>query len=119
MKIPIWVTKLFQTIDACDADGFVKFLTKDATLKFANADPVVGKIEIQKTIREFFASIKGLSHKVFEVWQEQNTVICRGEVTYTRKDENKLTVMFANIFKMNGHSIREYVIYVDISKLFA
>lgn len=54
MKIPNWIIKLFQTIDTCDADEFVKFLTDDAMLIFANSQPVIGREAIRNLIAGFF-----------------------------------------------------------------
>lgn len=118
MNIPDWIIELFKVVDACDAGGFVNFLTHDATLVFANAQPLKGKREIRNVIRGFFSSIKGLNHKILEAWRVDDTVILHGQVNYIRKDDSKLVVPFANIFKMNGNLIKEYLIYVDISKLY-
>jgi len=47
-------------------------------------------------------------------------VFCRGEVSYERLDGSKAGPFpFFNLFKMRGDKIAEYLIYVDISPLFA
>lgn len=45
--------------------------------------------------------------------------IDRGDVTYTRHDGSSLTLLCANIFKLRGGLIGEYLIYADIPPLFA
>ena len=43
----------------------------------------------------------------------------QGEATYTRKDDKMVTVPFLNLFKMKGALVSQYIIYVDISPLYA
>jgi ketosteroid isomerase-like protein len=113
-----WLEKLFETVDSKDADKLVSYLTDDATFRFANAQEVEGKQDILGMLQSFYSSIEALSHKIVESWQVENNVICRGEVTYTRKDKSELTVPFANFFAMDGSKIKSYLIYVDASQLF-
>ena len=118
MDIQSWLKKVFDAVDSKDADKFVSFLSDDAVFKFANADPVEGKDAIREAISGFFSSINGLKHKIIEWWDQDGTVICRGEVTYMKKDSSGFTVPFANIFKMKEDLIKEYLVYVDASQLY-
>lgn len=114
-----FVKSVLNSVDAMDADKFVSFLTDDATFKFANAEAVVGKNNVKQAVAGFFGSISGFSHKILESFDQNGTIVIRGEVTYTRQDKSELTVPFANFFKMNGEKIKDYLIYVDASKLYA
>ena len=117
MSTPGWIHDLFQTIDTNDTAALASFLTHDATFVFANAEPVKGKGAIRETVAAFLASIKAIRHDVLETWEHPDAVICHGVVTYTRHDESQLRVPFANIFKMQGSLIRDYLIYVDASRV--
>jgi len=114
-----WVRQLFQTIDRQDADEFSTFLSDGAIFRFANAPTVEGKANVRETVRSFFASIKGIRHDVLETWEQSGAVMCHGVVTYTRHDSSTLTAFFANVFKMEGRLIKEYLIFVDASGLYA
>lgn len=111
--------QLFTAIDKRDANGFVSFLTDNASFRFANAPAVSGKEGIRQAVRGFFAQIKGLSHRIDELWQQGNTVICEGEVVYIRLDGSRLTVPFVDIFRLEKGLIANYRIYIDISTLFS
>ena len=113
-----WVNQLFQSIDRKDSDAFLTFLAEDIFFRFGNAEPIHGKNNAGNVVKGFFESIKTLQHDISETWSVDNTVICHGFVTYTRHDATTLTVPFANIFKMEGQKIKEYLIYVDISELY-
>jgi hypothetical protein len=54
---------------------------------------------------------------VTEHWQSGDTLIMRGQVTYTRHDDSQLNVPFANIFKLRDGLIGDYRIFGDFSAL--
>ena len=114
-----FVVPLFRSIDAMDAGHFASFLTEDAVFRFGNAPEVSGREAIRATVAGFFGMIAGLEHRITETWAQPGAVICRGEVTYTRKDGTKLTVPFADVFGMRGESVAHYQIYMDVSPLFS
>lgn len=114
-----WVRQLFECIDAKDVDGFLEYLTDDAKFILGNAPAVTGKESIRKTLEEFLASIEGISHRIVETWVHPETVICQGEVTYTRLDSSQVTIPFATILRMEDERIKDYLIYIDITPLFS
>ncbi len=87
MTTPAMVTNLFKTVDELDVKGFLSFLTDDATFTFANVPGVTGHDEIGAFIGGFFSSINGIHHVLHDTWEHPDTIICRGEVTYTRLDD--------------------------------
>ncbi len=101
------------------SDGFALFLADDAAFQFGNAQPVRGKQNVRDAVAAFFSSIKGIGHKLLGTWQVDDLVFVQGEVTYTRKDDKIVRVPFFNLFKMHGPLVSQYVIYVDISPLYA
>ena len=114
-----WADSLFKSIDAMDTDKFCDFFTDNAKFKFGNAETVEGKEQIRQMVSGFFASIKGLSHTVSDMVEQDSALVCRGEVTYTRKDSSELTVPFSNYYKLNGDKVSDYQIYVDASQLYS
>lgn len=111
--------QLFQSIDAMDTNKFLTFLADGAQFRFGNAPAAVGKDVIRQAVGGFFQSIKGISHNILRTWTHPDTVICQGEVTYTRHDSSQLTVPFVDIFGMEGNLIKDYLIYIDITPLYA
>ena len=111
--------QLFATIDSRDAERFVGFLTEDATFRFGSAPPVTGRDAIRGAVDDFFASIAGLSHELTTVLTSDATLICEGEVTYTRHDGSTITLPFADAFEFDGDLISHYKIYMDVGPLYA
>ena len=114
-----WTPALFASIDAKDTDRFLSHLCDDATFRFANQPAAIGHPAIGEVVGGFFAAIGASRHEVSNVWTLGKTVICRGQVTYTRLDGSLLSVPFVNVFDMAATLIREYSIYVDASALFS
>ena len=114
-----WVEELFATIDRKDADGFVGFLTQDASFRFGNAPPAVGREDVRSAVAGFFDTIEGLRHEVVDVWESGGATICEVQVHYTRKDGGHVELPCANIFRMKDGLIRDYRIFIDISPLYA
>ncbi|MBN2009695.1 nuclear transport factor 2 family protein [candidate division KSB1 bacterium] len=118
MHSPEWITDLFIAIDKMDVEKFSSFLKQDATFRFGNAAQVAGVNNIKTGLAQFYQSIKKLSHKLLDVWEVDNAVICRGDVTYTRFDDSTVTLPFVDIFKMDDDAIADYLIYIDLAPLF-
>ena len=112
------LAELFERIDAMDADGFVEFLTPEATFRFGSAPPAVGRNAIREAVAGFFSSIAGLSHSLSMALGENDTLVCEGEATYTRHDGSEITLPFANVFELDSGLIAEYKIYADITPLY-
>ena len=110
--------EMFGAIDRNESSAFVEFLTEDASFRFGSAPPILGRSSIEAGVDAFFASIGGCHHQVEKVLAQGDTVVCEGEVTYTRHDASTLTVPFVDIFELEGPLIRDYKIYIDTSDLY-
>ena len=113
-----WLDDLLASIDEKNTDRFLRFLTDDAVFRFGSAAPVSGTESIRAAVDGFFSTIAGSKHVLDNILVEGGTLICEGEVTYTRHDESKITLPFANIFEMEGDLISHYKIYADAGPLY-
>jgi len=114
-----WLDSLFGSIDAQDTSAFVDHLTPDAEFQFGNLPPVFGREQISAMVEGFFQSIQGLRHVLLEHWRCEETLICRGMVTYLRHDGAEVVLPFANFMKCNGQQVSKYQIYGDVSPIYA
>ena len=111
--------KLFVAIDAMDTEGFLGFIAADAEFRFGSAPPIQGHDGIREAIDGFYSSIAALSHDLQRIVAQDDTVICEGEVTYTRHDGSTITLPFCNVFETDDGLITLYRIYIDIAPLYA
>ena len=113
-----WMKDLFQSIDNMDASKFSSYFTENGSFSFGNAEPVRGRENVKEYVAGFFSAIGGIKHKIETILIDGTHAMCRGTVTYTRKDSSRLTVPFANYYKLKDDLVLENQIYADISALF-
>jgi ketosteroid isomerase-like protein len=114
-----WLRQLFAAIDARDTQRFLGFLAEDATFRLGNQPTLRGQTAIGAAVQGFFVSIKGCRHEVLGSWRQPDGIVCHGRVTYTRADDQQVTVPFANVMLMRGEQVSDYLIFVDLAPLFA
>lgn len=119
MNSAAWLKSLFAAIDSRDAAAFATHLTDDSTFHFGNLPPVEGKPAITAFVDGFFAGIQGVKHEIEEHWLSGETIICRGTVTYHRRDGRSVSLPFANIMQVRDGLAYNYRIFADASPLFA
>ena len=123
-----WARELYaNAVDHKDAAGFAAAFTPDATLRFGNADPVVGRPAIEAAIAGFFTGFAALRHTARGAWLADDTLFLEAEVTYTRHDAGVVTVRAMTVFHLAGAApddaerpvADECRIYVDLAPLYA
>lgn len=117
--LPQWLVEMFAAVDAFDVDTFLTFLSPDCEFRFANNPSLYGHDAIRGMLEGLFSAIKGVSHDDVEAWVTPDATICTGKVTYVRLNDTTLTVPFAVIFRLDHKLVRQYMIFVDNSQLFA
>ncbi len=113
------VRTVFEAVDNSDAKTLASLLTDDAIFRFSNNPEVKGKDNIVPFLEGFFASIQGTKHDQIEHWEIPDGVVMNGRVTYTRLDGSKYSCWFSNTFKLKDGKIKDYLIFVDNSKLYS
>ena len=111
--------KLFVSIDSMDMEGFLGFIAADAEFRFGSAPPVQGRAGIRSAVEGFFSSIAAVRHDLKRIVAQDDTVVCEGEVTYTRHDGSGITLPFCNVFETDDGLISVYRVYIDIAPLYA
>ncbi|MDO3622403.1 nuclear transport factor 2 family protein [Ralstonia pseudosolanacearum] len=114
-----FVRRVYRETDTMDVRRLSAYLTHDCTLCFANGAPLVGRAAIEHDLGGFMAMVDGMRHEIDDAWRIDDTILSRLQVTYTRKDGVRKRYPAAIIWRMRGHRISRFEIYVDISTLFA
>lgn len=110
--------RVFDAVDRMDAAAFARFLTPDARLRFASADPVYGREAAEKAVAAFFQSIAGMEHRLVDLWRGETSMVCRLDVTYYRHRGDSVEIPAMTLWRMNGPRIADYEIFNDLSPVF-
>lgn len=110
---------LFAAIDSADTDAFLGYLTSECTFRFGSSPALAGHAAVRAGVDGFFGSIAGCRHVLRKVLGDGRTLVCEGNVTYTRHNGTDVTLPFTNVFEVEGDLISEYKIYIDIGPLYA
>jgi hypothetical protein len=124
MTTDYWVTGLLGAMDALDTAAVMKLFADDATLRFGNAEPAVGRDQVEATMTGFLSIIAGLRHEITGVWTgtwpggEVKSI--ESDVTYTRHDRSQVGPLpVTTTLRLEDGGIKHYQIFMDISPLFA
>jgi hypothetical protein len=123
-----WARALYaDSVDNKDAAGFAAAFTATASLRFGNAEPIVGRDAIEAAIAQFFETFQTLRHEDRGMRLAGDTLIMEALVTYKRHDERVVSVPAVTIFHLAGTVASdtgrlladECRIYVDLAPLYA
>ncbi len=111
--------RVFAAVDAMDTERFLDCIAQQGSFRFGSSPAAIGHDNIRAAVNGFFATISGLRHVLHKSVVTGSTIMCEGEVTYTRQDGTSITLPFVDVFEMQDKLISEYKIYMDIAPLYA
>jgi hypothetical protein len=125
VKTDHWVSGVFYAVDARDTAAVMKLFADDPTMRFGNAEPAVGREQVEAAVAGFFAMVAGLRHEITGVWTgtwpggEVRSI--ESDVTYTRHDGSLVGPLPATTTLRLDEigRIKHYQIFMDVSPLFA
>jgi ketosteroid isomerase-like protein len=117
------ILRMFASVDRMDPDEVASYFTEDGSVRFGNAEPVVGRSAIREALAAFFSTIDGLRHDITGIWSgkwEQGEVYSvEAEATYTRKDGSEVKLPVTSTLRMKGDLVQDWRVFMDISPVYA
>lgn len=113
-----WMTDLFAALDRDGVPGMFPWLDEQLRFRFAGYPAGTGRQNFADVWAAMSPGIRSLRHSIRQAWQIDDDAICHGEVTYELTSGRRVTVPFANVFRLRAGLITEYLIYVDASAVF-
>jgi ketosteroid isomerase-like protein len=112
-------TTLFAAADANDLDRYTALLAPDVHFRFGNAEAITGRDNVRDAVAQFFTTIKNIKHTIINEWHQDATIVLQQDVTYTRLDDQTVTIPAVNILRVNDGIVTDYLIYVDLTPVYA
>jgi len=113
------VQSAFTAIDNSDATVPAGLMNDNAVFRFRNNPEVVGKQNIVPFLKGFFKSIRSTRYDQIEACEVPGANVMNGRVASICLDGSTYSCWFSNTFRMKDRKIKEYLIFVNNSKLCA
>lgn len=97
--------RLFQSLEARDADAVLALMAEDATLRIAGAAPLVGHVAVREWIETHVVGLRTLRHSITDVRADDEFVLAEAEVTVVRADGAATTQPAALSVRLRGGRI--------------
>lgn len=112
---------VLDAIDNGDLEGVIDtVLAEDVHVRFGNFEPTSTRAGFLATVQASGASIAGIRHEVFEVWEpEAGAVVVTSDVHYRRVDGQELTLPACSVFRVRDGLVHDYRVYMDINPVLA
>ncbi len=110
-----WIREMFAALDRGSVPALFPYLHEDVTWRFASYPLATGRDSFASAWAAMSGHIKALSHVIHAVWSQDDVIFCHGDVSYHLVDAPTVTAPFANVLRLRGDRISEYLIYVDAS----
>ena len=112
--------RVFQTVDAMEPNSMAELFAADATMIFANNEPLVGREAIAAGVAGFFSTINGLQHRIINDWCVGADTIIEAEVTYRRLDDKEVSIPAVSIWHTGDDGlIDHYRVLFDVTPVYA
>ena len=98
--------------------SLVGFFAPDASQRFGNREPLRGHEQIREGNLAFLSSIASLSHEILSLWESDEGVAIRLDVTYVTLDGRTVTIPVVTTFREHDGLIDEYQVYFDPEPVF-
>jgi ketosteroid isomerase-like protein len=109
----------YDIVDSMDLAAFKEMHAPDAKVFFANYPAAEGPEAIAGNIGYFWSTIKGLSHKIINRWDNAEETILEVSVDYTRLDGKHVVLPCVSIVKPAGDKVGELRVFIDVAPIYA
>ena len=114
------LSDMFAALDRGDVPAYLEFLSADASLRFGNNPPVIGRAAIKDSLDTFYTTFQRVRHDHITTWSGPDGAAVEADVTYLRLDGSEAHVHAVTICRFGDHDlVNDYRIFVDLASLLA
>lgn len=113
-----YVSAYFAEVDRMDPPGTMAWYTDDASFRFANSEPAVGKDAISTVLAQFYDTITSMRHEVLGIWTAADSGVLEAHAHFTRKRDGKAFVLPAvSVLRVRDGLVHDFRFVMDASPL--
>ena len=99
-------------------DEYLSYFANNCHYKVANQPAVQGLEALGQAAGRFRSLVKKVDHKILSLWSMGDRVVCELEATYTRTDDQQVTIPCLDIFTFDQGKIKSLQIFADMLPVF-
>jgi hypothetical protein len=103
---------------ASSLDEYLDFFHDDCIYKVANQPAVHGKAALAQAAASFRSRVQRVEHRLLSLWCIDDRVVCELEATYTRSDDQIVTIPCLDLFTIRDNKIAALQIFADMVPVF-
>jgi len=103
---------------ASSLDDYLNFFHDDCIYKVANQPAVHGRVALAQAAAFFRSRVQRVEHRLLALWCIEDRVVCELEATYTRSDEQIVTIPCLDLFTIRDGKIAALQIFADMAPVF-
>jgi hypothetical protein len=117
------VNDLYQAVDNKDIDYLNNNLAMQTRFRIGNNPAETNKALILEGNRQFFLSIKSMTHRIEDIVSHGADktglvkVSCHGTVDYLRLNGSEHSAVFSTFLEVKSGLITDYLVFADLSGL--
>lgn len=108
-----WLRSYYDAMDNLRFEEVAEFLHEDCRNHYPTGAVVAGRSRVIERGRKGLAALQEIRHELRGAWEEGDELIFELEVTYWRKDGEKIVRPGVGIFVLDDGRIREQRLFVD------
>lgn len=115
-----WPAAFLGDADRLDLPVLMNWFADDIDLRIGNMPPVVGRADVEEGFRQFWTTLKGMSHRREQLVVEGACAFQGSVVTYTRLDGKAVSMPVASHLRLTGEGRLDRLwIYIDLAPLYS
>lgn len=114
---PDWIADYFAMVDTLDVDEFVTWYADDASFRFANSPPAVGKPAIQAALRQFYGLIRSMRHEKTGAWADATSGAWEATAHFETRDGRTFALPAVSTLRVRDGLVREFRFVMDASPI--
>jgi ketosteroid isomerase-like protein len=115
-----WIEKLYQAMDAGDAEVISAHFEDNFYSQFGSFKPTRGAEEANATYAKLVPGVTSIQHVVQHMWDvEEGTTVTEFEVTYTKGSGEAVVLPATTILRYHGEKVYDIRVYMDITPVAA
>lgn len=112
------VRRMCAQVDAGDAEGFASWFRGDATYRFGNGAPMIGRQAIRDATAGAANALPWVRHSVDQVAEVGDQLFCRFTIHTEAPDGQEVAMPCVTVIWMEGDEVVDYRVHIDLAPAF-